>query len=296
LSDYSNSLSFFLGRPQYESKNIDIISCIAETVPISIYGDYFRLEHVLANLLSNAIKFSDPGSLIEISVGYENKMKEHVTFTVKDQGIGMTAEDQKSLFQPFKQIRPGELQKGRGSGLGLSICKMIIDLHHGFIGCNSHKRIGDDITTGGSEFYFSIAHHPDEIAKLAVESAASTSPATVPSTALPSPDKAAPPSVGQPIVFSQDDPNHSPRPNLSIKTQSHTEEENGNKKNPEKEISLPQVSVLSPTAAQIRNAMEISNSNQSVATYATISTDSSISMESTTDKQFPINHILIVDG
>ncbi len=61
------------------------------------------------------------------------------------------------LFQPFMQIRPGELQKGRGSGLGLSICKSIIDLHGGVIGCHSKKRIGNDILSGGSEFYITIA-------------------------------------------------------------------------------------------------------------------------------------------
>ncbi len=125
-------------------------------VPKLVIGDQFRLEHVLGNLVSNAIKFSDANSQIEISVSYETKLKGHVTYTVKDYGPGMTSDEQKLLFQAFMQIRPGELQKGRGSGLGLSICKTIVTLHHGTIGCHSKKRIGNDVMSGGSEFYFNI--------------------------------------------------------------------------------------------------------------------------------------------
>jgi hypothetical protein len=68
----------------------------------------------------------------------------------------MSAEDQKLLFQPFMQIRPGELQKGRGSGLGLSICKTIVTLHGGVIGCHSKQRVGKDKESGGSDFFFTI--------------------------------------------------------------------------------------------------------------------------------------------
>ncbi len=138
-------------------------------------GDQFRLEHVLGNLISNAVKFSDEDSLIEVFVAQENKLmsnvdhnhhdrlskvvptKALVTFTVKDYACGMSAEDQNMLFQPFMQIRPGELQKGRGSGLGLSICKTIVNLHGGIIGCRSKQRSGLDRSTGGREFFFSIA-------------------------------------------------------------------------------------------------------------------------------------------
>jgi hypothetical protein len=134
---------------------------LSPTVPTSILGDQFRLEHVLGNLLSNAIKFSDIGSKIDISVTYETKVKNYITFSVRDYGCGMTAEDQKLLFQPFMQIRPGELQKGRGSGLGLSICKMLITLHNGTIGCVSQYRSETaDPNTAGSEFFFSIEYLP----------------------------------------------------------------------------------------------------------------------------------------
>jgi hypothetical protein len=149
---------------QYQNKDINAIPIIEENVPEFIYADQFRLEHVLANLLSNAIKFSDPHSAIEVRVSYNTRMAGYVTFSVKDEGVGMSVEEQKQLFQPFKQIRPGELQKGRGSGLGLSICKMIVTLHEGSIGCESKKReVVGDVKSGGSEFFFNIKYDAEKV-------------------------------------------------------------------------------------------------------------------------------------
>jgi hypothetical protein len=68
----------------------------------------------------------------------------------------MNLEDQKTLFQPFVQIRAGELQKGRGSGLGLTICKTLVVLHGGVMGFESKERVGSDVTSGGTDFFFSI--------------------------------------------------------------------------------------------------------------------------------------------
>ena len=130
------------------------------------------MEHVLGNLLSNAIKFSDPDSLIHIAVTFGTENKDFVTFSVEDEGIGMSEEDQKLLFQPFMQIRPGELQKGRGSGLGLSICKNIIELHQGHIGCRSKQRVGADRSTGGSTFYFSLEYDGARVEKCLAAAAA----------------------------------------------------------------------------------------------------------------------------
>jgi len=143
-----------------------------------IVGDVFRLEHVLGNLFSNAIKFSDEEAKIEISVIIEepkekkietdsngkvsaDKKKDIVVFKVKDHGPGISPEDQTRLFQPFVQIRPGQLQKGKGSGLGLCICKTLIELHGGKICCHSIAREECDTcetkeNNHGSEFFFLI--------------------------------------------------------------------------------------------------------------------------------------------
>lgn len=119
-------------------------------------GDRYRIEHVVANFLSNAIKFSPEYSTIKITVSYGDKLKGHVTFTVADQGSGIPPEHLNSLFTSYMQINPGEMQQGKGTGVGLSICKEIVTLHGGKVGCTSKLREGEDINTGGSKFYFSI--------------------------------------------------------------------------------------------------------------------------------------------
>jgi hypothetical protein len=148
---------FCICRAQVEAKNINILVQVHKNVPIEIYGDRYRLEHVMNNLLSNAIKFSPDNSEICLSLSYETKVQHAVTFAVRDYGPGISNDDRQQLFQPFMQVRPGELQKGRGSGLGLSICKNMIELHRGTIGLSSVVRTKkEDITTGGTEFFFTV--------------------------------------------------------------------------------------------------------------------------------------------
>ena len=72
-----------------------------------------------------------------------------VLVSVTDQGPGISAEDQMKLFKNFVQIRPGRLQKGGGSGLGLTIAKQIVELHGGRVGVTSAEG-------QGSRFYFAI--------------------------------------------------------------------------------------------------------------------------------------------
>ena len=146
-----------LCRTQVEAKNINILVQVHKNVPIEIYGDRYRLEHVMNNLLSNAIKFSPDNSEICLSLSYETKVQHAVTFAVRDYGPGISNDDRQQLFQPFMQVRPGELQKGRGSGLGLSICKNMINLHRGTIDCTSVVRLDPtDMSSGGTEFFFTI--------------------------------------------------------------------------------------------------------------------------------------------
>ena len=92
--------------------------------------------------------FSDEGS---------NK-KVTVVLAVKDEGPGMTSEEQEKLFQNFVQTRPGQLFKGAGAGLGLTIAKQIVKLHGGQIGVKSVKG-------QGCEFYFAIPFEVTTIKK-----------------------------------------------------------------------------------------------------------------------------------
>eukprot|EP00475_Leptophrys_vorax_P040474 TRINITY_DN7505_c0_g1_i2.p1 TRINITY_DN7505_c0_g1~~TRINITY_DN7505_c0_g1_i2.p1 ORF type:complete len:454 (-),score=93.00 TRINITY_DN7505_c0_g1_i2:13-1302(-) len=122
-----------------------------------VIGDSSRIRQVLQNLISNSIKFSPEMSTISLkarlhSTDDGSSPNQNICFvriSVIDQGVGISQDDIAKLFQPYIQIRPGDLQDGRGSGLGLSICKEIVQAHGGDIGVNS--------TPGkGAEFYVQI--------------------------------------------------------------------------------------------------------------------------------------------
>lgn len=142
-------------RAQSEEKDISFAVFIDRQVPDIVIGDRCRLEHVLANLVSNSIKFSDPKGAVEVKVALDGNTNQ-IRFSVKDHGIGISEEDQKNLFKPFIQIKPGSTQGGNGSGLGLSICKKIVVAHDGEIFVKSKRRVGNDSTSGGSDFIFTI--------------------------------------------------------------------------------------------------------------------------------------------
>ena len=115
-----------------------------------VMGDQYRLRQVLSNFVSNGVKFSATGGELVITgvlsshssvdaatqpvfdatlPGADQRC--YLQLSVRDTGIGINAAGLASLFQPYRQIRPGALQEGKGSGLGLSICKKIVELHGG---------------------------------------------------------------------------------------------------------------------------------------------------------------------
>jgi phosphoglycerate-specific signal transduction histidine kinase len=136
---------------------LKVLVQIYKDVPQRITSDKHRLKHVMDNLLSNAIQVCPDDSDICLSMSYQNKFKDSVTFAVRDQGPGITNEDMKLLFQPFMVVRPGELHSGRGSGLGLSISRHTVELHAGSLDCASTMRMDNgDITSGGTELSFTV--------------------------------------------------------------------------------------------------------------------------------------------
>jgi CheY-like chemotaxis protein len=109
-----------------------------------------KVRQVLLNLLSNAAKFTDEGSITvkaELRKGADEQ--DEVLVSVIDTGPGVAPEDQKKLFQPFSQVDGSLTRKTGGSGLGLSICNYLVQMHGGRIGLRS--TIGQ-----GSTFYFSL--------------------------------------------------------------------------------------------------------------------------------------------
>lgn len=109
-------------------------------------ADPARIQQVVSNLLENAHKYSPPASPIEVRV--DRATQEFVRVSVSNQGPGIPAEEQARLFTPFFRIKSGGTDRA-GLGLGLFICRKIIELHGGSIGVRSEPG-------RGSTFYFDI--------------------------------------------------------------------------------------------------------------------------------------------
>lgn len=101
---------------------------------IPIMGDAARLAQVMVNLISNASKFTPEGGTIAIGA---KRSSDLATVTVKDTGVGLTREDMAKLFRPFSQVGDHSKALVEGTGLGLFICKGIIELHGGRIWVDS---------------------------------------------------------------------------------------------------------------------------------------------------------------
>jgi signal transduction histidine kinase len=115
--------------------------------PVKVYADRARILQALRNLLSNAEKYSDEGTPVELALSNGNG---GVTFTVRNQGPGIAAEDIPSLFLQFSRTHPTGKEMVPGSGLGLYIAKRIVESHGGRIWVESKP--GEETT-----FSFSLS-------------------------------------------------------------------------------------------------------------------------------------------
>lgn len=97
-----------------------------------VQGDRDKLLQTVLNFLSNAIKFSPQNGTITISLRSSGST---VSVFVRDEGPGIPAEFQKKVFEPFEQVKSGKEKEG--VGLGLAICRMVVEAHHGQIGTNN---------------------------------------------------------------------------------------------------------------------------------------------------------------
>ncbi len=114
-----------------ESSNINIDH---EYFDVEIYFDEERLEQILINLLSNAMKFSPAGTSVKVTA--VAKM-DFVEISVLDQGVGIALQHQTGIFEPFRQVSKHERNKEQGVGLGLPICRRLVELGGGTIGVDS---------------------------------------------------------------------------------------------------------------------------------------------------------------
>jgi len=120
-------------RPAAEAKSIRLRRIIDPLAgPVS--GDPNRLQQVVWNLLSNAIKFTPKGGKVEILV---ERVNSHLEITVHDSGMGIPQEFLPYVFERFRQADASTTRRHGGLGLGLSICKQIVELHGGSIRADS---------------------------------------------------------------------------------------------------------------------------------------------------------------
>ncbi|MCL2545006.1 MAG: ATP-binding protein [Clostridia bacterium] len=141
-------------------KSIALRADIDPALPQALIGDELRLKQVLLNLLTNAVKFTDRGS-VSLSMRYRPEgERARVAYAVEDTGVGIGEEDQRRLFEQFRQLDPARDRKQEGTGLGLAISRQLVRLMGGDIAVES--RPGQ-----GSRFSFSIVHAVENAAPVA---------------------------------------------------------------------------------------------------------------------------------
>jgi len=126
-----------------KAQGVKLIFDVDHDVPRFIKGDARRLYQVLHNLLDNAVKFTSSGEIIVRSrKRQQHKQQVEIEFSVIDTGIGIAARDQEHLFAPFTQADGSSSRRFGGTGLGLTICRHLIDQMHGNIHVESEPGKG----------------------------------------------------------------------------------------------------------------------------------------------------------
>jgi two-component system, NtrC family, sensor histidine kinase KinB len=123
------------------------------TRPLFIRADAARLEVVLSNVLTNAVKYTPRGGSLVLTVGSEDGPAGRIKMTVTDSGPGIPKELQTRVFDKFfrvEHMRSESLRRPRGAGLGLYLCKQIIDAHRGTI------HVSDATPSGGTRIEITL--------------------------------------------------------------------------------------------------------------------------------------------
>jgi signal transduction histidine kinase/predicted ATPase/serine/threonine protein kinase len=140
----------YSNRDKKSSKNVEIVQDI-HLPQCLIFGDPVRLHQVLGNLIGNSLKFTENGSItVGARTDWETNDVVKLTFWVKDTGIGIPPQQLSKLFKPFSQADASTARKYGGSGLGLSICKSLIE---SMMGGSIQLESAENQGTTGTYFY-----------------------------------------------------------------------------------------------------------------------------------------------
>ena len=132
---------------QAQEKHLTLTNQFDPTLPTLVIGDAHRLQQVLLNLIRNAIKFTDSGSITVRVASVPNR--EEIQFSVADTGIGVSVQLRDRMFERFTQVESRSNRQHGGVGLGLSICKQLVELMRGRIWVEGGQG-------QGSTFFFTL--------------------------------------------------------------------------------------------------------------------------------------------
>jgi len=133
-----------------EEKGLELLCDFTPDVPEVIQGDPTRLRQIVLNLVGNSIKFTQEGEVrLHVELSGESGTSQFIQFTVSDTGIGISPEQQKTIFEPFTQADSSTTRKYGGTGLGLSISTHLVRMMGGEMWVESQPGIG-------TKFYFKI--------------------------------------------------------------------------------------------------------------------------------------------
>ncbi len=131
-------------------KGLEFLAHVSPAIPENLLGDPLRLGQILTNLVNNAVKFTERGEIgLDIKLLERTGEKVQLKFSVRDTGMGMTKEQSAKLFQPFVQADTSTTRKHGGTGLGLTICRRLVELMGGRVWLESEPGVG-------STFFFTV--------------------------------------------------------------------------------------------------------------------------------------------
>jgi two-component system, sensor histidine kinase and response regulator len=164
ISDVVSEVADAINVKLQNKSEVEFVTYVDVNIPRYVLGDSLRLRQVLLNLTDNAAKFTERGEIRVMA-----KMLKSlpygciVNFTIKDSGIGITESQLKSLFNPFQQADLSTTRKYGGTGLGLTICRRIVEMMDGELSATSEAGVGSEFTFNA---FFSHAEAPEETASL----------------------------------------------------------------------------------------------------------------------------------